>query len=40
VDTFPEQKHNPVTDHAGFVAVLTTGQMAKVVSCLNEGRHC
>lgn len=40
VDAFSEQQHNPVTDHAGFVDVLTTGQMTKVVSCLNEGRHC
>lgn len=40
VDAFSEQKHNPVTDHAGFVDVLTTRQMAKVVTCLNEGRHC
>ncbi|MFJ9029485.1 DUF1996 domain-containing protein [Streptomyces sp. NPDC102274] len=40
VDAFSEQQHNPVTDHAGFVDVLTAGQMTKVVSCLNEGRHC
>lgn len=40
VDAFSEQQHNPVTDHAGFVDVLSPGQMAKVVSCLNEGRHC
>ncbi|MDX3215708.1 DUF1996 domain-containing protein [Streptomyces sp. ME01-24h] len=40
VDAFSEQRHNPVTDHAGFVDVLATGQMAKVVSCLNEGQHC
>jgi hypothetical protein len=40
VDAFPEQKHNPVTDHAGFVDVMTDARMAQVVGCLNDGRHC
>ncbi|MFC4035511.1 DUF1996 domain-containing protein [Streptomyces polygonati] len=40
VDAFPEQKHSPVTDHAGFVDVMTDGQMASVVRCLNTGRRC
>jgi Domain of unknown function (DUF1996) len=40
VDAFSEQKHNPVTDHAGYVDVMTDAQMAKVVRCLNEGRRC
>jgi hypothetical protein len=40
LDAFPEQKHSPVTDHAGFVDVMTDVQMAQVVRCLNDGRHC
>jgi hypothetical protein len=40
VDAFSEQKHNPVTDHAGYVDVMTQAQMAKVVRCLNEGHRC
>jgi hypothetical protein len=40
VDSFPEQKHSPRTDHAGFVNVMTDAQMAGVVACLNARRHC
>ena len=40
LDAFPEQLHSPVTDHAGFVDVMTDRQMAAVVRCLNEGRRC
>ncbi|MFD7627334.1 DUF1996 domain-containing protein [Streptomyces sp. NPDC059851] len=40
VDSFPEQRHSPRTDHAMFVNVMTDGQMAAVVACINEGRTC
>ncbi len=40
VDSFPEQRHSPKTDHAMFVNAMTDGQMAAVVDCLNQGRHC
>ncbi|MCJ1676686.1 DUF1996 domain-containing protein [Streptomyces sp. APSN-46.1] len=40
LDSFPEQRHSPKTDHAMFVNVMTAGQMRGVVDCLNEGRHC
>ncbi|WP_249416899.1 DUF1996 domain-containing protein [Streptomyces sp. TS71-3] len=40
LDAFPEQKHAPITDHAAFVNVMTGKQMAEVVACLNDGRHC
>ncbi|WP_250573534.1 DUF1996 domain-containing protein [Nonomuraea sediminis] len=40
VDAFPEQKHNPVTDHADFANVMPDRLMAFVVSCLNRGRRC
>jgi hypothetical protein len=40
VDAFPEQKHSPVTDHSGFVDVMTDHRMTAVVACLNSGRRC
>ncbi|WP_330334076.1 DUF1996 domain-containing protein [Streptomyces sp. NBC_00536] len=40
LDSFPEQRHSPKTDHAMFVNVMTDAAMAGVVSCLNSGRHC
>ncbi|MFG2295982.1 DUF1996 domain-containing protein [Streptomyces sp. NPDC048603] len=40
LDSFAEQRHSPLTDHAMFVNVMTDGQMAAVVACLNEGRRC
>ncbi|NUP03165.1 MAG: DUF1996 domain-containing protein [Nonomuraea sp.] len=40
VDAFPEQKHNPVTDHGDFVNVMPDRLMQFVVSCINRGRRC
>ncbi|MFB6618026.1 DUF1996 domain-containing protein [Streptomyces sp. NPDC056367] len=40
LDSFPEQRHSPRTDHAMFVNAMTDGQMAGVVDCLNTGRDC
>ncbi|MET9962897.1 DUF1996 domain-containing protein [Streptomyces sp. NPDC006326] len=40
VDSFPEQRHSPRTDHAMFVNAMTDGQMAALVDCLNEGLTC
>ncbi|MEV7582531.1 DUF1996 domain-containing protein [Streptomyces erythrochromogenes] len=40
IDSFPEQRHSPRTDHAMFVNAMTDPQMASVVDCLNEGRAC
>ncbi|MFD3546939.1 DUF1996 domain-containing protein [Streptomyces sp. NPDC058655] len=40
LDSFPEQRHSPRTDHAMFVNAMTEGQMAAVVDCLNSGRAC
>ncbi|WP_405442813.1 DUF1996 domain-containing protein [Streptomyces avidinii] len=40
LDSFPEQRHSPKTDHAMFVNAMTDRQMAVVVGCLNEGRAC
>jgi hypothetical protein len=40
VDAFPEQLHNPITDHGDFVNVMPTALMDKVVNCVNTGRRC
>ncbi|WP_405496919.1 DUF1996 domain-containing protein [Streptomyces sp. NBC_00096] len=40
VDSFPEQRHSPKTDHGMFVNVMTGQRMAEVVDCLNQGRIC
>ncbi|MFD9337108.1 DUF1996 domain-containing protein [Streptomyces sp. NPDC060028] len=40
LDSFPEQRHSPKTDHAMFVNVMTEAQMSRVVDCLNQGRAC
>ena len=40
VDSFPDQRHNPATDHSEFVNVIPDGLMAHVVACLNRGRRC
>ncbi|MFD3538285.1 DUF1996 domain-containing protein [Streptomyces sp. NPDC058662] len=40
LDSFPEQRHSPETDHAMFVNAMSEEQMAQVVLCLNEGRAC
>jgi hypothetical protein len=37
VDSFPEQKHNPLTDHADFANVMSEQLMALVVECINTG---
>jgi hypothetical protein len=40
VDSFPDQLHNPLTDHADFVNVMPDGLMRTVVDCINSGRDC
>ncbi|AWZ08668.1 MULTISPECIES: DUF1996 domain-containing protein [unclassified Streptomyces] len=40
LDSFPEQRHSPRTDHAMFVNAMTGQRMADVVDCLNQGRTC
>jgi hypothetical protein len=40
VDAFPEQKHNPVTDHADFANVMSDQLMRFVVNCINRGQRC
>ncbi|MFI6516621.1 DUF1996 domain-containing protein [Spirillospora sp. NPDC050679] len=40
VDSFPEQGHAPVTDHADFENVMPDGLMRRAVGCINGGRAC
>lgn len=40
LDSFPEQLHNPITDHNDFVNVMPERLMNFVVACINSGRHC
>ncbi|MEV6006097.1 DUF1996 domain-containing protein [Streptomyces sp. NPDC051976] len=40
VDSFPEQLHKPVTDHADFINVMTDSLMSRAVRCINSGRAC
>ncbi len=40
IDSFPEQLHNPITDHADFANVMPTRLMNTVVTCINTGRRC
>jgi hypothetical protein len=40
VDTFPDQQHNPVTDHADFMNLMPAAVMAHAVACINTGRTC
>ncbi|MFI9010751.1 DUF1996 domain-containing protein [Actinosynnema sp. NPDC053489] len=40
IDSFPEQSHDPRTDHALFVNVMPEAVMDRLTSCLNSGRDC
>jgi hypothetical protein len=40
LDAFPEQKHNPITDHAVYVDVMPDDLMNVVVGCINQARTC
>ncbi|WP_370949836.1 DUF1996 domain-containing protein [Amycolatopsis sp. cg5] len=40
VDAFPEEKHNPASDHDDFANVMSQCIMTRVVNCINKGRTC
>lgn len=40
IDTFPDQRRSPTTDHAQYINVMPDPLMAQVVACLNSGRRC
>ncbi|WP_181773356.1 DUF1996 domain-containing protein [Amycolatopsis pittospori] len=40
VDSFPEEDHNPFSDHDDFANVMSNQIMNRLVDCINEGRKC
>lgn len=40
VDSFPEEDHNPFSDHDDFANVMSDQIMNRLVDCINEGRTC
>ncbi|MFI7154361.1 DUF1996 domain-containing protein [Nonomuraea sp. NPDC050022] len=40
VDGFATERHNPNTDHAGTINVMSEQLMNNVVRCINSGRRC
>ncbi|MDG4801981.1 DUF1996 domain-containing protein [Micromonospora sp. WMMD980] len=40
LDSFPEENHNPFSDHNDFVNVNSTRTMERIAACLNGGRNC
>ena len=40
LDTFPDQQHDPSTDHADFMNMMPEDLMAAAVNCINTGRRC
>jgi hypothetical protein len=40
LDSFPEENHNPFSDHNDFANVNPDRTMAQIVQCVNEGRRC
>jgi hypothetical protein len=40
LDSFPEEDHNPFSDHDDFVNVNATRQMQRIATCINKGGHC
>ncbi|NKQ56859.1 DUF1996 domain-containing protein [Amycolatopsis sp. K13G38] len=40
VDSFPEESHNPRSDHDDFANVMSQCIMTRVVNCINRGRTC
>jgi hypothetical protein len=40
LDSFPEENHNPFSDHNDFVNVNSDRQMSKIAACVNSGRRC
>ncbi|MFI0349806.1 DUF1996 domain-containing protein [Actinomadura sp. 9N407] len=40
LDSFPEQGHDPVTDHADVINVMPEELMQRAVRCINKGRRC
>lgn len=40
LDSFPEENHNPFSDHDDFINVNSNRQMKAIAACINAGGHC
>jgi Domain of unknown function (DUF1996) len=40
VDTFPDQQHDPSTDHADFMNIASDDVLKLAADCINSGRNC
>jgi hypothetical protein len=40
VDSFPQEKHNPFSDHDDFANVMSQGIMSRLVDCVNTNKTC
>ncbi|MGH3778946.1 MAG: DUF1996 domain-containing protein [Pseudonocardiaceae bacterium] len=40
LDSFPDQRHNPATDHADFMAIMPEALLAEMADCINTGKTC
>jgi hypothetical protein len=39
IDSFPDQRCSPLTDHAAFIDVMSDRLQAQVAACVNDGRQ-
>jgi len=39
IDSCPDQRRSPLTDHADFIDVMSDRLQAQVVACVNDGRQ-
>ncbi|GIE83109.1 hypothetical protein Aph02nite_90590 [Actinoplanes philippinensis] len=40
LDSFPEENHNPFSDHNDFVNVNSDRTMQRIATCINKGKSC
>ncbi|WP_239163676.1 DUF1996 domain-containing protein [Paractinoplanes rishiriensis] len=40
LDSFPEEDHNPFSDHNDFVNVNSAQTMQRIAACINKGKAC
>ena len=40
LDSFPEENHNPFSDHNDYINVNSERQMKKITACVNTGQSC
>jgi hypothetical protein len=40
LDSFPDEVHDPLTDHADFEQVMPKGLASRIAQCVNNGQNC